>query len=154
FLSTKVLGQYEPYASRNQPENTRPRLLLVAPNIMTIRQELDLNPQDFQLWVSLHEVTHAAQFAQAPWLADHILDTATSFVMSKIAPSENLTTAEQEEHAQQLESKITGVMSLLEGHANFIMDGVNRKLVPSVRSIRKKFDKRATQHTWLSQLLR
>lgn len=154
FLSTKVLGQFEPYAARAGGPQANPRLMLVAPNVMSLRQELKLDPADFHLWVSLHELTHAAQFAQAPWLQDYILDTATEFLVSNLVQDDELSAAAQAARTKALESKIVGVMSLLEGHANVIMDSVNRRLVPSVRKIRRRFDERSENHSWLSQLLR
>lgn len=153
FLSSKVLGQFEPYAAQATP-GAKPKLMLVAPNVMTIREELTLDPEDFRMWVSLHELTHVAQFAQAPWLAAHIIDVATDFLLLNLVPDDNLTTAQKAEKTRDLESQITGVMSLLEGHANVIMDAVDRKLVPTVRIIRKRFDSRADNYNWLTQLLR
>lgn len=156
FLSTKILGQFEPYAAQSAGAEAKPRLMLVAPNVMMIRDELRLDPEDFRFWVSLHELTHVAQFAQAPWLAQHILDVATDFLLTNILPDaeNNLTADQKKAKSKQLESQITGVMSLLEGHANVMMDGVDRKLVPTVRMIRKRFDDRSASHNWLAQLLR
>src|SRR5699024_2604500 len=54
--------------------------------------------------------------------------------------------------AKELESQITGIMSLLERHANVFMDAVDRKLVPSVRTIRIRFNARS--YNWLGQVLR
>jgi coenzyme F420 biosynthesis associated uncharacterized protein len=155
FLATKVLGQFEPYAARAAGASTKPRLMLVAPNVMTIREELKLDADDFRFWVALHELTHVAQFAQAPWLADHILDTATEFLLLNLVPQNTKTETKQKAaRAKELESQLTGVMSLLEGHANVIMDAVDRKLVPSVKTIRKRFDERSTRHNWFGQLIR
>ncbi|MFT2017861.1 zinc-dependent metalloprotease [Streptomyces sp. 796.1] len=39
-------------------------------------------------------------------------------------------------------ARLTAVMSLLEGHADFVMDGVGPAVVPSVAEIREKFQKR------------
>lgn len=156
FLGTKVLGQFEPYAARAAGGAAKPRLMLVAPNIMTIREELNLDADDFRFWVALHELTHVAQFAQAPWLADHILNTATEFLLLNLLPdtASELSSDDKASQAKELESQLTGVMSLLEGHANVIMDAVDRKLVPSVKTIRKRFDARSEQHTWFGQLIR
>ena len=41
-------------------------------------------------------------------------------------------------------AEITAVMSLLEGHADHVMDAVGPAHVPSVASIRAAFDKRRT----------
>ncbi len=38
--------------------------------------------------------------------------------------------------------KITAVMSLLEGHADVVMDGVGPAVIPSIERIRQKFDVR------------
>lgn len=154
FLSTKVLGQFEPYAAKASGGN--PRLMLVAPNVMTIRDELKLAAEDFRMWISLHELTHVAQFAQAPWLADHILGIATEYLTTHLLPdSETELTADQKvERTADLEAQITGVMSLLEGHANVIMDAVDPSLVPTVKTIRERFDARSSKFKWFGQLLR
>ncbi len=34
------------------------------------------DPDDFALWVCVHEQTHALQFAAAPWLAGHLRSEA------------------------------------------------------------------------------
>lgn len=154
FLSTKVLGQFEPYAAKAHGGN--PRLMLVAPNAMMIREQLHLDADDFHLWVSLHELTHVAQFAQAPWLADHILSIATEYLITNLLPEHEsgLDADEKAAHTKHLEAQITGVMSLLEGHANVIMDAVDPVLVPSVKTIRERFDSRTPKFKWLSQILR
>lgn len=156
FLGTKVLGQFEPYAARAAGEGTKPRLMLVAPNVMTIREELKLDADDFRFWVALHELTHVAQFAQAPWLADHILETATEFLLLNLLPESgsDMTAEQKTARAKDLEAQLTGVMSLLEGHANVIMDAVDREVVPSVKTIRKRFNERSANHNWFGQLMR
>ena len=85
FLSSRVLGQYETFApaSRDLP-GRRPggggRLLLVAPNIVHVERELDVDPHDFRLWVCLHEETHRTQFTAVPWLRDHLEGEIQSFL--------------------------------------------------------------------------
>ena len=67
FLSSKVLGQYDPFSALAE-DSTAPaagRLLLVAPNIIQVERELNVAPEDFRLWVCLHEQTHRVQFAAA-----------------------------------------------------------------------------------------
>lgn len=65
LLSGSVLGQYDPWGGRGT-------LLLVAPNVLAVERALGVDPADFRLWVTLHEQTHAQQFAAAPWLVDHL----------------------------------------------------------------------------------
>ena len=57
YIGTKVLGQHELFT----PEGTAPRLLVVAPNIVTAERNLELDPWSFRLWVCLHEQTHRVQ---------------------------------------------------------------------------------------------
>lgn len=89
FLSSRVLGQYETFApaTRDLPAggptgsgNGGGRLLLVAPNIVHVERELDVQPHDFRLWVCLHEETHRTQFTAVPWLRDHLEGEIQSFL--------------------------------------------------------------------------
>src|SRR4051794_19167044 len=66
FLAGKVLGQFDPF---HDPAG---RLLLVAPNIVHVEGELDVDPTDFRLWVCLHEETHRVQFTAVPWMRNHL----------------------------------------------------------------------------------
>jgi coenzyme F420 biosynthesis associated uncharacterized protein len=50
--------------------------------------------------------------------------------------------------------RVTGVMSLLEGHADVVMDGVGPGVIPSVDRIRRKFDERRKGVGHLDRVLR
>ncbi|MET8679290.1 zinc-dependent metalloprotease [Streptomyces sp. NPDC004647] len=185
FLASRVLGQYETFApaTRDLPAGTSSggRLLLVAPNIVHVERELDVQPHDFRLWVCLHEETHRTQFTAVPWLRDHIEGEIQSFLgETEIDPStlfERLREAVQSLSGNRPEgaedggrsivelvqtpaqreilARLTAVMSLLEGHADYVMDGVGPQVVPSVAEIREKFQKRrATGAGRLDQALR
>ncbi|MEZ0068861.1 coenzyme F420 biosynthesis associated uncharacterized protein [Streptacidiphilus sp. MAP12-20] len=182
FLSTKVLGQYETFAPAEVPADlsamgkpaTPPgRLLLVAPNIVSVERELDVDPHDFRLWVCLHEETHRTQFTAVPWLRDHIegeiqaflaeteIDPATLLerlreAVSGGAPTPgNLVEVVQTPAQREILGRLTAVMSLLEGHADVVMDGVGPQVVPSVAEIREKFQqRRAKGASRMDQLLR
>jgi len=89
FLSSRVLGQYETFApaTRELPAGSSSdspsgggRLLLVAPNIVHVERELDVQPHDFRLWVCLHEETHRTQFTAVPWLRAHLEGEIQSFL--------------------------------------------------------------------------
>ncbi|MGG2466066.1 zinc-dependent metalloprotease [Streptomyces sp. RGM 3693] len=172
FLASRVLGQYETFApaSRNLPAGTQGgRLLLVAPNIVHVERELDVAPHDFRLWVCLHEETHRTQFSAVPWLRDHIEGEIQSFLaetdvdpgtllerLREAAQSlagakpegeesdegRSLVDLVQTPAQREILGRLTAVMSLLEGHADFVMDGVGPEVVPSVAEIREKFQKR------------
>ena len=70
FMAPKVLGQYD-----LAPDGT-PALLLVAPNLMAVADELGVDRDDFRLWVCMHEETHRVQFTANPWLRDHVIEQA------------------------------------------------------------------------------
>lgn len=175
FLSSRVLGQYETFApaAPDLPAGTAPggggRLLLVAPNIVHVERELDVEPHDFRLWVCLHEETHRTQFTAVPWLRDHLEGEIQAFLAeTDVDPMtflERIRDAaqslaggrpegEQEDGGRSLVElvqspaqreilgRLTAVMSLLEGHADFVMDGVGPEVVPSVAEIREKFQQR------------
>ncbi|GAA2236568.1 zinc-dependent metalloprotease [Rarobacter faecitabidus] len=82
LLSTKVLGQFDPYGPSSG------RLLLIAPNILDVESVIGAPASDFRQWVCLHELTHAAQFRAAPWLADHLV-SLISDLGSKTDPEED-----------------------------------------------------------------
>ena len=63
---------------------------------------------------------------------------------------EMLSTPEQ----QEVIDRITGVMSLLEGHADVVMDGVGPVVIPSVGQIRKRFTERRKGVGVLDRLIR
>ncbi|MEW2549686.1 zinc-dependent metalloprotease [Streptomyces sp. NPDC047002] len=188
FMASRVLGQYETFATagRELPagEDGGGRLLLVAPNIVHVERELDVEPHDFRLWVTLHEETHRTQFTGVPWLKDHLKGEIQSFLgETDVDPAtmlERLTKAAQsvvgnrqeetegaEEEApsivelvqtprqREVLGRLTAVMSLLEGHADYVMDGVGPQVVPSVAEIREKFQqRRARGASRLDQALR
>lgn len=173
FLASRVLGQYETFApaTRELPagENGGGRLLLVAPNIVHVERELDVQPHDFRLWVCLHEETHRTQFSAVPWLRDHLEGEIQSFlgetdvdpmtVLERVREAAQSLAggrpeAEEDDGGRsfvelvqtpaqrEILGRLTAVMSLLEGHADFVMDGVGPQVVPTVAEIREKFQQR------------
>src|SRR3569833_768987 len=160
FLSSRVLGQYEVFG-------TGGRLLLVAPNIVDAERKLGVDPSDFRLWVCLHEVTHQLQFTAFPWLKQHLESQIAEFVeATDLTPevlrerltdllkslgdavrgtdgeSEGLLALIRDPHQREILDRVTAVMSLVEGHAEYVMDGVGPDVVPSVKTLRKRFAQR------------
>ena len=158
FLASKVLGQYD-----LAPQGV-PRLMLVAPNIVQTERELKVDTRDFRLWVAMHEETHRLQFTANPWLRDHMVEQARSLAVDLAPDPERLheiagrlaeklpdlfregstgvadlfTTPEQRDKLAGL----TAVMSLLEGHADVVMDDVGPAHIPTVAHIRARFSER------------
>lgn len=50
-------------------------------------------------------------------------------------------------------SRVTAVMSLLEGHANVVMDGVDASVIPTVKTIRQRFETRGQDRSALQRLV-
>ena len=81
LLATRLLGQVVPAAGTGadggggRGGEASPHLLLVAPNVLAMRRQLDLDMLDLPAWVCLHEMTHAVQLAAAPWLGPYLSDS-------------------------------------------------------------------------------
>ncbi|HLL65686.1 MAG TPA: zinc-dependent metalloprotease [Micromonosporaceae bacterium] len=172
YLSGRVLGQYEVFSS--DPG----QLLLVAPNIVETERRLEANPRDFRLWVCLHEVTHLVQFTAVPWMRGYFLGEVGAFVDASQLNSEQL--AERLRRAvaaladavrnpdsrmsvldlvqtsaqRTVLDRLTALMTVLEGHAEFVMDGVGPAVVPTVEEIRTKFNRRREAGNPLEKVLR
>jgi len=69
MLSQRVLGQYDVALL---DASVSPRLLLLAPNLAQAARSLHVERDELVLWVSIHEITHAVQFAGAPWLRGYL----------------------------------------------------------------------------------
>jgi len=167
FMGSKVLGQFDPFY---EPDG---RLLLVAPNIVHVERELGADAHDFRLWVCLHEETHRVQFTAVPWMRGHLFSEIEA-IADTVEPTkllddgferiieglkagarggslmELMSTPEQRE----IMDRVTGVMSLLEGHADVVMDGVGPSVIPSVEAIRAKFSERRKGIGTLDRILR
>ncbi|MGZ4429568.1 MAG: zinc-dependent metalloprotease [Nocardioidaceae bacterium] len=176
FMSSKVLGQFDPFwAPAGSPEAGR--LLLVAPNIVHVENELGADSADFRLWVCLHEETHRVQFTAVPWMRDHIhseiarlidsvevdpgrlaalLGDGVKRIGEVVRGNDDVSILDLFSTPAQREviDRMTGVMSLLEGHADVVMDGVGPEIIPSVADIRRKFDERRKGAGPLDRLLR
>jgi coenzyme F420 biosynthesis associated uncharacterized protein len=154
FVSSGILGQYDPFASGGG------RLLLVYPNVIAVERQLRLNPKDFRLWVCLHEVTHRVQFTANPWLAGYMTDalgvltqdggdelTAVIGRLAEFARDRSdgvvgFMRAVQSEPQRNALDRLLVLGTLLEGHADHVMDAVGPAVVPSVATIRRRFDER------------
>lgn len=172
YLSGKVLGQYEIFG------NTNGQLLLVAPNVVETERQLDVNTNDFRMWICLHEATHAAQFGAVAWLRPYFMSEIDAFGMASQSQGDtdgagmlaasaqrfaaqarktlsvlsdsvrdpdadtsviDLVTTDQQ---REVVDRLTALMTLLEGHADYVMDAIGPQVVPTVATIRERFDQR------------
>lgn len=180
YLGSKVLGQYDPFApavAGGQPG----RLLLVAPNIVAAQRALEVPPDDFRMWVCLHESTHRLQFNAVPWLRDHFaaslgallseMDTTASELLGRLpAVVRDLRSGRvdgesspgvlgviellQTPRQRAALDRIIAISTLLEGHADHVMDAVGPRVVPTVGTIRQRFTERRKGGGLLDRVLR
>ena len=181
FISSGILGQYDPFAETTGEQPGRGVLLLVYPNVISVERQLKIPPKDFRLWVCLHEVTHRVQFNANPWLSQHmsralavltsergddfgqIMGRLAEFVRDRRAAADDpryagvlgLMRAVQSERQREALDELLVLGTLLEGHADYVMDAVGPAVVPSVALIRRRFnDRRERKQPPLQRLLR
>ncbi|WP_184582960.1 zinc-dependent metalloprotease [Lipingzhangella halophila] len=177
YLAGRVLGQYELFLPPD-PDGTAPtgRLTLVAPNIVHAERELDVDPRDFRLWVCLHEETHRTQFTSSPWLREYVQEQMQEFLLASDMDASaflerlrsageavaevmrggegNLIDAFQSEGQSEILDRITAVMTLAEGHGDYVMDAVGPEVVPSVAEIRRRFQRRREGANRIDKIIR
>jgi coenzyme F420 biosynthesis associated uncharacterized protein len=172
YLSGRVLGQFEVFSA--DPGE----LLLVAPNIVEVERKIKAVPRDFRLWVCVHEVTHRVQFTGVPWMRDYFLGKVQEFANASDTNGEQFvervrsglsTLADSirnpDSHAsiidlvqtpaqREIVAQLTSLMTLVEGHAEFVMDGVGPEVIPTVAEIRARFNQRRAGHNPIERAIR
>ncbi|MEV8608648.1 zinc-dependent metalloprotease [Amycolatopsis sp. NPDC051373] len=159
FLASRVLGQYDPFGG---PEREG-QLLLVAPNVVAAERAMKVHAPDFRLWVCLHECTHRLQFTAVRWLRDYFADEVERLVTGIAGHSadglselvgrlpealkqrgKGIGIAEllQSPAERAIFDRLLALSTLLEGHADYVMDAVGPRVVPTVEVIRSRFSAR------------
>lgn len=137
----------------------------VGPNIVGLERLHGFPPEQFRLWIALHEVTHRCQFTGVPWLHEYFLSLVEEG-LSGMTPdpkrfTESLRHALEEIRAgrnpleqsgiiglvaapEQLATigKIQALMSLLEGHGDITMNRAGADLVPEADRFAKALRER------------
>lgn len=170
FLGSRVLGQYDPFGG---PAGEG-RLLIVAPNVHAARRALDVPAGEFGMWVCLHEATHRLQFTAVPWLRDHFAAEVGRFLSVptggfealerlpdivaavRRAGPDALAIVELLQGPEQraVLDRLLALTTLLEGHADHVMDAAGAGVVPSVATIRERFTVRRRGGGLIDRLLR
>ena len=151
------------------------RLLLVAPNVYAAQQALRVSSNDFGMWVCLHEATHRLQFTAVPWLREHFaqevgrfltiadggrgalldrLPEAAKAVRESRGDSLVLVELLQGPEQRAVLDRLLALTTLLEGHADHVMDAAGPDVVPSVDTIRARFTVRRRGGGLVDRLLR
>ncbi|MDN5748727.1 MAG: zinc-dependent metalloprotease [Pseudonocardia sp.] len=170
YLGGRVLGQYDPFGGADGAG----RLLLVAPNVHAAHLALDVPSDDFGLWVCLHEATHRLQFTAVPWLRDYFAEQVgllLSLTDSHGGLAERLPDALralrdsrgdalalvallQGPEQRAVLDRLLALTTLLEGHADHVMDAAGPGVVPSLATIRTPFPARRRGGGLIDRILR
>ncbi len=176
YLAQRVLGQYELVLLDEAVEDRPPRLLFVLPNLGQAVRAFSAEEKEFMTWVTLHEVTHAVQFAGVPWLHRHVAGLVRELLQTaelRIDTPRKLRLPARDELARMGRSLLHGdlvsvltteserdtldrvqaVMAVIEGHAEHVMDAVAPDLLPSLPRLRAGLDRRRRSQSLLSRVL-
>ncbi|MGH2753837.1 MAG: zinc-dependent metalloprotease [Actinomycetota bacterium] len=186
YVSRRVLGQYDllvPELGPDTPRWKRARrpgggasLYFVGSNMVETEQKMGFVPEDFALWVAVHEVTHRFQFAGVPWLRDTFFELVESYLgsvemdaksfaarlaaaarklVSRSTPDEerNAVYLFATEEQRALLDRMQALMAVVEGHGNFVMDAVGADVIPTFRRMRQRFDKRRAETNLIQRVI-
>ena len=154
WMSTRVLGQYDLLVIEDEKPEDQDIVYYVAPNVLSLENRYAFDPGQFRLWLAIHEVTHRAQFTGVDWMRPHFIGLVES-VLDSVEPDPKRIAAAarrvvearrngsdplaaggvmalfaSEAQIETLE-RLAGLMSLLEGHGDVIMDRAGEGLVAS-----------------------
>ncbi len=160
YVARKVLGQYDVFL----PPDDEGLLYFVGPNIVEVERRYSLPPKDFRLWIAIHEVTHRVQFGSAVWLRSYLSGQVDDYLGSIQLDSgqlmNQLRRAAEEAKAggdwrgmggvflllspeqREMFMRMQALMSLLEGHASYVMNEVARDHVKDVERMRRALSAR------------
>ncbi|HEY5493391.1 MAG TPA: zinc-dependent metalloprotease [Candidatus Anoxymicrobiaceae bacterium] len=174
YLSRNVLGQFD--LSLPEPEKGS-KLYVVEPNVRRVDDELGLEPIEFRQWITLHEVTHSFEFHSNGWLMDYISSSMRQYLESidlrgMARPDFFRRMREQKRGAGEgdalkagglisivstpeqraILARLQGVMSVLEGYSNHVMDAVGKELLQTYEDMKKRFERRRENKSAVERL--
>jgi coenzyme F420 biosynthesis associated uncharacterized protein len=160
YVSRKVLGQYDVFL----PRDDEGLLYFVGPNIAEAERRFGLPQRDFRMWIAVHEATHRVQFSSTPWLKSHLSGMVDGYLSTVSLDSgelmRQLRRAIDEvragsdwrgigvfyllmnEEQREMFRRMQGVMSLLEGHASYVMNGVGEGRIAELDRMRRSLKER------------
>lgn len=154
WMSGRVLGQYDLLVIEDEDPDDQDIVYYVGPNVLGLEKRFAFPPREFRLWLALHEVTHRAQFTGIPWMREHFLGLVQATVDAVDTDPKQLVDSfarlateirkgsnplddggiavlfSSPEQREVLE-KVSGLMSLLEGHGDVTMDRAGADRIPN-----------------------
>ena len=176
YGARKVLGQYDVALTRSDRE---PRLLFVGPNLASTHQQLGENPELFVRWIAIHETTHAVQFTAVPWLREHLANLLGELVDGATAKIDRASLQSMArrifrtdprrairsllhgdlarllagpEQARVLD-RLQAAMSVIEGHAEHVMDAAAAANEPGYARLRERLEERRARRGGLGEVI-
>jgi coenzyme F420 biosynthesis associated uncharacterized protein len=176
YGARRVLGQYDvAIVESDRPE----RLLFVGPNLAGTHLQLGETPEVFLKWIAIHETTHAVQFTSVPWLRGHLadllgqlIDGASSQIdhaslqglakrMLRSDPRKTIRSLLQGDLARMLAGpeqavvldRLQAAMSVIEGHAEHVMDMAGAATEPGYARLRERLETRRARRGGLGEVV-
>ena len=176
YAARKVLGQYDVSLV---PTERLPRLVFVGPNLAAAHRELGEDPDLFLRWIALHESTHSIQFASVPWLRPHLAELLEQLIAGASArldlgslgglarrlfrgdPRAAVRRVLRGDLARLLAGpeqrrtldRLQAAMSVIEGHAEHVMDAAAPKLDPGYVRLRERLEARRASRGGLGEVI-
>jgi coenzyme F420 biosynthesis associated uncharacterized protein len=161
YMGRRVLGQYDMFL----PADDDGLIYFVGANVIGVERRFHFPEHEFRLWISAHEVTHRLQFSAAPWLKDHLLSQLTGYLDTvEFDPGwlvQSVRRAAEEVRAgranydgmgwvfllmtpdqRDIVRRIQAAMSLLEGHASFVMNAASKEHMPNAPLFHRRLRER------------
>ena len=175
WLSARVLGQYDILVGDDQSLD-EDVISYVGPNIVALEQRHGFDPEQFRLWLALHETAHRAQFTGVPWVRPYFLGLIDEVVgalsmepgavisgflrsVKELAQGDNpmaeVGAAGLIASDAQLDAlrKLSALMSVLEGHGEVVMDVAAQDLVPDAAKFHEVLRSRRSEPGGPTRLL-
>ncbi len=176
WMSSRVLGQYDLLVLEEEDPDEQDLVYFVGPNILALEKRHSFPPEQFRMWVALHEVTHRTQFTGVPWLREHFLGLVSQLLaeadpdptrifsaFGRVAEGLRTRTNPLDEggisalfasDAQlAVMDQMGGLMSLLEGHGDVTMDRAALTRVPQAERFAKVLRSRRKEMGLATRLL-
>lgn len=175
LLSRRVLGQYDPVllvagAGTDDPSPPVPALYLVEPNVVAVERRHGVDGEALRRWLVLHELTHAWQFQAHPWLRRHLGELLGDLMLRDLveglgglgepAPGRargGAVALRALPHSVRRQlgavARVQAVMSVCEGHGNFVMRRVGRTEVVGWEEVERALGERSQQRPLLERLV-
>lgn len=175
WMSRRVLGQYDLLVV-DDDDAEGDVVYYVGPNVLALETAWGFPPGEFRLWLALHELTHRAQFTGVPWMRDHFLSMVHG-LLDEVDPDPDqfastlkrlvderrsakdkvaeggLGALFASDEQRQVMDRISGMMSLLEGHGDVTMTRAGGDRVPNAERFHRVLHQRRKQTNRRSKLI-